>query len=249
MFHRKYEGKLPFYRTPVISGSMTTWTWMTTHKSCGDVCKYEVGKLLVSNGTERSLCIQDNKNCAGSLWNFNGWYCRCIHIYIYVEIYYMYYVILLCLQGLHDPYHLLPDEEQKHTRWRRILRRKAGRYYSLELCVFLHVLSIYTYGIHMIFWRITHTSLRWYWGCFNPWSTSKCSTKNTHAQAPQKGTFDDFSSEKIGLVLWWIKISVILPELCFHTFGFYKYPSRLGTLHWFLPPIAVIVKALSGLFE
>lgn len=89
MFHRKYEGKHPFYRTPVISGSMTTWTWMTTHKSCGDVCKYEVGKLLVSNGTERSLCIQDNKNCAGSLWNFNGWYCRCIHIYICGDILYV----------------------------------------------------------------------------------------------------------------------------------------------------------------
>ena len=80
MFHRKYEGKHPFYRSPVISGSMTTW--MTTHKSCDDVCKCEVGKLLVSNGTERSLCIQDNKNCAGSLWNFNGWYCRFMYIYI-----------------------------------------------------------------------------------------------------------------------------------------------------------------------
>ena len=80
MFHRKYEGIIPFYRTPVISGSMTTW--MTTHKSCNDVCKCEVGKLLVSNGTERSLCIQNNKNCAGSPWKFNGWYCRCIHIYI-----------------------------------------------------------------------------------------------------------------------------------------------------------------------
>ena len=96
MFHRKYEGKHPFYRTPVISGSMTTWTWMTTHKSCGDVCKYEVGKLLVSNGTERSLCIQDNKNCAGSLWNFNGWYCRCIHIYICGDILYVLrYITLL----------------------------------------------------------------------------------------------------------------------------------------------------------
>lgn len=173
---------------------------------------------------------------------------------MYTYIYMWRYTICITLsyfayKGCMIPITCCQNEEQKHTRWRRILRRKAGRYYSLELCVFLHVLSIYTYGIHMIFWRITHTSLRWYWGCFNPWSTSKCSTKNTHAQAPQKGTFDDFSSEKIGLVLWWIKISVILPELCFHTFGFYKYPSRLGTLHWFLPPIAVIVKALSGLFE
>ena len=125
IFHRKYEGKLPFYRTPVISGSMTTWTWMTTHKSCGDVCKCEVGKLLVSNGTERSLCIQDNKNCAGSPWKFNGWYCRCIHMYIEREIYYMYYVILLCLQGLYDPYHLLPEWGKKHNSMEKDSEKKG----------------------------------------------------------------------------------------------------------------------------
>ena len=71
-----------------------------------------------------------------------------VYIYIYIEIYYMYYVILLCLQGLYDPYHLLPEWGKKHTRWRRILRRKAGRYYSLSLCAFLHVLSIYIWYTH-----------------------------------------------------------------------------------------------------
>ena len=107
--------------------------------SSGDFAKV-VGTAniaIISNGIfskDPNLCIQNNKIMQNHYENsMDGRY-----IYVYINNTLNYFV------------YLRKNEGKKHTRRRRILRKKASRYYSLELCAVLHVFATYMWYTHHI---------------------------------------------------------------------------------------------------